>query len=377
MISMPHGAELRVADVVREARASAATQVAIRHGRGSSPTRSSTSARTGSRRRCSRPASGEGSRVALPRPDGARGRSSCCSRRARSAPCACRSTGGWPHAELTAVLEDAQPPAADRRRRLCRRSRSEIAASPVAAARADRRRGGTARLRALARARTTPSDPGGRGESGDTVLQMYTSGTTGVPKGVLTTHRNLAAAAETSPYWEFDSELGQPHAAADVPHRRHRLGVPRARGTARRRSSSASSSPERCSTCSSSERVTNAVFVPTMLQMLAAVPGAAERDYSALRSIAYGASPITTPVLKAALRTFRCSLFGDLRPDRDDGRRRPARPGGPRPGRPARAPAALGRPAVAVGRAAHRRPGDAARSCGPARSARCGCARRT
>ena len=58
------------------------------------------------------------------------------------------------------------------------------------------------------------------------------------------------------------------------------------------------------------ERVTNAVFVPTILQMLAAVPGAAERDFSSLRSIAYGASPITTPVLRAALRTFRCPLFG-------------------------------------------------------------------
>ena len=58
------------------------------------------------------------------------------------------------------------------------------------------------------------------------------------------------------------------------------------------------------------ERVTNAVLVPTMLQRLTAVAGAAERDYSALRSLAYGASPITTPVLKAALRTFRCQLFG-------------------------------------------------------------------
>ena len=27
-----------------------------------------------------------------------------------------------------------------------------------------------------------------------------------MPKGVLTTHRNLAAAAETSPYWEFDAD---------------------------------------------------------------------------------------------------------------------------------------------------------------------------
>ena len=58
------------------------------------------------------------------------------------------------------------------------------------------------------------------------------------------------------------------------------------------------------------ERVTNPVFVPTILQMLAAVPGAAERDYSSLRAIVYGASPITTPVLRAALRTFRCPLFG-------------------------------------------------------------------
>jgi long-chain acyl-CoA synthetase len=52
------------------------------------------------------------------------------------------------------------------------------------------------------------------------------------------------------------------------------------------------------------------VLVPTMLQMLTAVRGATERDYCALRSIAYGAAPITTPVLKASLRTFGCALFG-------------------------------------------------------------------
>jgi long-chain acyl-CoA synthetase len=44
--------------------------------------------------------------------------------------------------------------------------------------------------------------------------------------------------------------------------------------------------------------------------MLTSVPGAADRDYSQLRSIAYGASPITTPVLKDALRTFECELLG-------------------------------------------------------------------
>jgi long-chain acyl-CoA synthetase len=57
------------------------------------------------------------------------------------------------------------------------------------------------------------------------------------------------------------------------------------------------------------ERITNAFLVPTVLQMLCAVPGAAQRDWSALRSIAYAASPIATTVLKAVLRTFGCPLY--------------------------------------------------------------------
>src|SRR4051794_9492512 len=49
-----------------------------------------------------------------------------------------------------------------------------------------------------------PRDPGARGGAGDVIVQMYTSGTTGVPKGVLTTHANLAMTAQTSQHWGFD-----------------------------------------------------------------------------------------------------------------------------------------------------------------------------
>jgi len=153
------------------------------------------------------------------------------------------------------------------------------------------------------------TDPGHRADSGDVALQLYTSGTTGVPKGVLMTHANLAACAETSPYWQFDARtismtplpmfhiggigwafLGLWNGATTILVREF--------------------VPEQVLEILEGESVTNAIFVPTMLQMLVAVPGAAERDYSALRSIAYGASPITTPVLKDALRTFRCSFYG-------------------------------------------------------------------
>jgi long-chain acyl-CoA synthetase len=130
-----------------------------------------------------------------------------------------------------------------------------------------------------------------------------------VPKGVLTTHRNLAAAAETSPRWGFDADTVS---LTPLPMF-HIGGIGWAfLGLWNGATTILVSEfvPEAVLDLLEHERVTNAVFVPTMLQMLTAVAGTAQRDYSALRSIAYGASPITTPVLKAALRTFRCALFG-------------------------------------------------------------------
>jgi len=140
-------------------------------------------------------------------------------------------------------------------------------------------------------------------------LQLYTSGTTGVPKGVLTTHRNLAAAAETSPFWEFDADSVSLTALPMF----HIGGIGWTFLGLWNGATTVLVSefvPEDVLDTIEQQRVTNAVLVPTMLQLLIGVPGAAERDYSALRSIAYGASPITTPVLKDALRTFRCSLYG-------------------------------------------------------------------
>ncbi|HHY50033.1 MAG TPA: long-chain fatty acid--CoA ligase [Alphaproteobacteria bacterium] len=56
-------------------------------------------------------------------------------------------------------------------------------------------------------------------------------------------------------------------------------------------------------------RITHCFLVPAMIQFALQVPGADRRDYSSLRSISYGASPISERVLVDALKTFRCKFM--------------------------------------------------------------------
>lgn len=158
-------------------------------------------------------------------------------------------------------------------------------------------------------ARRDAADPGGRGGPADVVVQMYTSGTTGVPKGVLTTHRNMAAAAATSSRWGFD----QTTVSLTPLPLFHIGGIGWVYcGLWHGATTILVSEFEPATVLDMLERlrVTNPIFVPTMLQMLTAVPGAAARDFSSLRTIVYGASPITTTVLRTTLETFRCDLIG-------------------------------------------------------------------
>jgi long-chain acyl-CoA synthetase len=57
------------------------------------------------------------------------------------------------------------------------------------------------------------------------------------------------------------------------------------------------------------ERITHAFLVPAALQFMLAVPGIEERDFSALGSFLYGASPISEQVLAASIRTFGCQFL--------------------------------------------------------------------
>ena len=57
------------------------------------------------------------------------------------------------------------------------------------------------------------------------------------------------------------------------------------------------------------ERVSHAVLVPTLLQTLLTEPGVHEADWSRLRYVIYGSSPIPRPVIEEATRVFGCDFI--------------------------------------------------------------------
>jgi long-chain acyl-CoA synthetase len=142
----------------------------------------------------------------------------------------------------------------------------------------------------------------------DTCYQLYTSGTTGLPKGVELTHRNLLASMEVGKrVWSLDADtvniVAMPlfHIAGSG----WGLAGFAAGGT---NIVMREMDPAEILRLIPERGVTNALFVPAVLQMLVGTPGAAGTDFSSLRSIVYGASPITEDILVRAMKIFGCGF---------------------------------------------------------------------
>lgn len=141
---------------------------------------------------------------------------------------------------------------------------------------------------------------------GDTLLGVfYTGGTTGHPKGVMLSHDNLVTSAlgslstghvlsrggrllHAAPMFHLaDFALWTCGNLADATH----VFVP-------------AFTPAGVLEAIARHRVTDALLVPTMIQMLVDDPAAASHDLSSVRHLVYGASPISEAVLERAMATF-------------------------------------------------------------------------
>jgi long-chain acyl-CoA synthetase len=153
-----------------------------------------------------------------------------------------------------------------------------------------------------------PSDPQVASAPEDACYQLYTSGTTGLPKGVELTHRNLLACMEVgADAWSFDADSVNLVAMPLFHISGSGWGIA---GFYRGGTNVLlrDVDPAEILRLIPKHRVTNALFVPAVLQLLLATPGIDEADCSSLRILVYGASPISEDVLVRAMRAFRCGF---------------------------------------------------------------------
>ena len=154
------------------------------------------------------------------------------------------------------------------------------------------------------------TDTGHEPSIDDTALQLYSSGTTGLPKGVELTYRNLAAGLLSSTPLEIGYR-GAPDVFLNVLPAFHIAGVGVGLMTASLGGKSITYpefNPPAVLAAISEHRVTHAFLVPAMIQFLLQVPDVGKRDYASLKWMSYGASPISEKVLTDAMRTFKCNF---------------------------------------------------------------------
>ena len=145
----------------------------------------------------------------------------------------------------------------------------------------------------------------------DDVLQLYTSGTTGLPKGVRLNNANYSAFMELRTQVEgFD--YGPDDTVLIVMPLFHVAGTNisfSGLAAGGRVVIAPDFSPAEVLRLIEAERVAHVFLVPAMINMLLQTPGIATTDLSSLKTIAYGASPISEAVLTQAKHRFGCGFI--------------------------------------------------------------------
>jgi len=146
----------------------------------------------------------------------------------------------------------------------------------------------------------------------DVALQLYTSGTTGVPKGAMLSHRALLAfrslRSQDQPQWNrwTDDDVS----LIFMPQF-HLSGMGFGLQTLCAGATGhvlTEFDPERILDLIQYQGLSKIFAVPSALKMLLQHPRARAVDYRRIRTVVYGASPIPLDLLKEALDVFKCGF---------------------------------------------------------------------
>ena len=139
----------------------------------------------------------------------------------------------------------------------------------------------------------------------DAVLALiYTSGTTGRPKGVMLTHSNVLANIHNLNYWMTYREGGVYLHTAPIFHIADFPAMFAAPAFGACQVALPRFSPKNFCEAVANNRISHAVLVPTMMNLLTQFAGVKRYDLSSLALLAYGGSPIAPETIRRAREVF-------------------------------------------------------------------------
>lgn len=158
------------------------------------------------------------------------------------------------------------------------------------------------------RAAASMQDPGHEGAGDEVALLLYTSGTTGLPKGVMITNEGIFHTQRLGEAWGMGPDSVNLVAMPMF----HIGGCGYGSSTMTRGGHTVllrEVNPAVIVDCIARHRVTHTFLVPTVVQSLLLVPGVDKADLSSLQLLMYGAAPMGDVLLRRAMDMLHCRFI--------------------------------------------------------------------